>query len=110
MGMHSVLVTGGIMSKVIGTIYSSRDFTFLKDSKIFVAEISEVREVLRQLWNDSMDLGFGIRSEKTGAVAYFTLFDTKRDDEGDILQWLFEVYNPQNLPNLDGLTATILND
>ena len=110
MAMLLVLVMGGTMNNVIGTIYSSRNFTFLKDSKIFVGEISEVREVLRQLWNDSMDLGFGIRSEKTGAVVFFTLVNTKRDEDGDILQWEFDVFNPRQLPNLNGLTATILND
>jgi hypothetical protein len=98
------------MNNVIGTIYSSRNFTYLKDSKIFVGEISELREVLRQLWNDSMDLGFGIRSEKSGRVVLFTLKNIKRDEDNDILQWEFEVYNPNNSPILQGLTATILND
>ena len=57
-----------------------------------------------------MDLGFGIRSERTGTVVFFTLCGIKRDAVGDVLQWEFDVFNPGQLPNLNGLSATILND
>jgi hypothetical protein len=82
------------MSRVIGTIYDSSWFQHDKEWKLFVSEISSVREVLRQLWHDSMDLGFGIRSIKTGQIAYFTLLDMERDDEGDVTRFVFTPVNP----------------
>ena len=79
---------------VIGTVYDSSRFMHHKDDKLFTSNVSSTREVLRQLWADSMDLGFGIRSHKTGTVAYFTLLDIERDDEGNITCFIFEPFRP----------------
>ena len=98
------------MTNIIGTIYSSRNFTYLPNAKTFVGEISEVREVLRQLWNDSMDLGFGIKSHKTGRVVFFTLTGIQKNHDGEIVSWNFDIYNPKNHPDLHGLKVRILND
>lgn len=95
---------------VIGTVYETKYFTYVKGLKSFVGEISDTPQVLRQLWNDSMDLGFGIRSHKTGRVVFFTLKNIWRDDEGDVIRWVFDVFNPTQHPDLEGLTATIYND
>jgi hypothetical protein len=95
---------------VIGVVFDSKRFTYVKNLKMFVGDISETPEVLRQLWNDSMDLGFGIRSHKTNRVVYFTLKHMLRGDEDEITGWVFDVYNPTAHPDLVGLTATIYND
>jgi hypothetical protein len=95
---------------VIGTVYDSKHFTYVKGLKSFVGEISDTPQVLRQLWNDSMDLGFGIRSHKTGRVVFFTLKNMLRSEEGDVHGWVFHVHNPAKHPDLEGLTATIYND
>ena len=98
------------MDNVIGITYSSRQFSYNKDRKMFVGNISEVPGVLRQLWNDSMDVGFGIRSEKTGRVVYFTLDQAVKDDDGDVQYWSFTMFQyPEGL--LDGnITAVIFTD
>jgi hypothetical protein len=95
-------------SNVIGQTYDHTRFTYDKASKCFVGEISEVPAVLRQLWNDSLDIGFGIHGNR--GVVYFTLSDHVKDDEGDTLYWVFEVYNPTRSPILNGLTVKIFND
>lgn len=82
------------MNNVIGTIYNSNQFSHAKDHKLFVSEISLMPQVLRQLWNDAMDLGFGICSAKTGKVIYFTLLDVERDSDGDVIRWVFEPFRP----------------
>lgn len=98
------------MHNVIGNIYSSSLFTYVKEQRCFAGEISMTPGVLRQLWNDAMDLGFGIRSEKTGKIVFFTLQEIERDDEGDICKWKFVVYNPRDLEELRGLSVNIYND
>lgn len=95
---------------VIGQIYPSNAFTYVKSGKLFVAEITEMSGVLRQLWHDSMDLGFGMRSVKTGRVIYFTLDSRLYDAEREMIGWAFKVYNPTNAPELQGLTVHVLND
>jgi len=95
-------------SNVIGLTYDHAHFTYNKATKSFAGEISEVPGVLRQLWNDSLDIGFGIRGNH--GVVYFTLSRHVKDEEGDTLYWEFEVYNPTRNPILNGLTVKIFND
>jgi hypothetical protein len=92
---------------VIGEVYDSSMFTHVKERKEFVGELSTTPAVLRQLWNDSMDLGFGIRSAKTGAVVYFTLHDLVRDSDGDLVKLVFEPFRPSAA--LDGYRVHIFN-
>ena len=97
---------------VIGTIYLSSAFTYNKQNKLFTGEISEVPQVLRQLWDDSMDLGFGIRSERTGAVVYYTLKDVERDANGDVIAWHFmpSALSSSRTPLAADTSVVILND
>lgn len=96
------------MPKIIGVVYPSSLFSYTKASKNFTAEISIVPAVLRQLFDDSLDIGFGIRSEKTGRVIYFTLVNAFKDDEGDYTHWEFEVYDARD--DVAGLSVTVFND
>src|SRR5271157_4913440 len=95
---------------VIGVIYSSDLFRYNAATKHFSSEISNTPAVLRQLWGDSLDLGFGIRSKKTGHVVYFTLEKTKKDGDGAYLFWTFVIYNPDLDARLKGLSVTVYND
>lgn len=96
------------MPKIIGVVYSSSLFSYTKSTKNFTAEISMVPAVLRQLFDDSLDIGFGIRSEKTGRIIYFTLVDGFKDEDGDYTFWNFEAYDARD--DVAGLTVTIFND
>lgn len=98
------------MSTIIGTVYSSRDFSFVKSIRCFIADISEVPEVLRQLRSEEFESGFGIRSAKTQRIVYFVLEHVLRNDEGEIINWSFGAENPHELEELRGVKAIIYND
>ena len=96
----------------IGTAILSSAFEFNRSTRVFAAEISEVPAVLRQMFSDSMDLGFAMVSAKTGKLAYFTLVCAERDREGDMITWVFEP-TPTSLwqnPGLDGVVVIVFND
>lgn len=100
-------------SNVIGPVFSSRQFSYDKKTKTFSTEASSLGRgvsFLKQLWNDSADTGFGIKSEKTGEVALFTLQQEHRDREGDLTHWTFTVYNPKRDSKLSGLKVVVFND
>ncbi len=94
---------------VTGKIFSSEKFVYDKDAKQFSSSIDEVPEILRTLWSDSLDLGFGIRSRKSGRVVFFTLKTVSKGNDGEFLSWHFEVWNPLDQEGLRGLTAVVLN-
>jgi hypothetical protein len=100
------------MNNIIGTVYSSKHFTFSKESQCFIGEISEVPGVLRQLWNDSYDTGFCMRSEKTGQIAYFTIEDVEHGGDGDVQYWIFSPVGSSVMCNsgLAGTKVKIFND
>ena len=97
------------MTHRTGAVYSSKQFTWDAAAKTFSGEISEVPGVLRQMWNDRMELGFGIQSAKTGNTVFFLLDNVKRTED-EIICWKFKVFNPVGSHVLEGLSATIYND
>lgn len=84
------------MDKVIGFIFPSTQFTWSKETRALVSEISTTPQVLRQLREDSFDLGFGIKSHRTGEIAYFKLQEQVKNECGETLKWIF-------IPTLDSL-------
>jgi len=72
-----------------------------------VAEVSDFNGTLRiddQVWNDSTDRGFWIRSHGTGVERLFTYHCERKDADGDVLGWLYVSYDDPSV------TVTILND
>lgn len=60
-------------------------------NKIWVAEASELpRPMCGEVYRDACDLGFRVRSDRTGKIEYFRLKEEKRDAEGDVTVWIFE--------------------
>lgn len=91
--------------------YGSDKFNYNPKSKTFSAEASELGNgFLKQIWGDSADRGFGIKSKKTGNVAIFTLTDEHKNADHEITHWEFSVYNPKRDPQLNGLKAIVWND
>jgi hypothetical protein len=97
-----------LSSNFIGQCYSSKSFTWNKETQTFSAEISDVPAVLRQMFNDSMDLGFAMQSAKTGNVVYFTLATAERDREGDMACWTFQAVSVR--PGLSAIKVVVYND
>jgi hypothetical protein len=79
--------------------YSTERFTC--DQGVLVAEDSDFTDgttrgiVLGRVWPDSCDVGFDLRSHKTGQVERFYLNGEDKDREGDIAGWHFEPVNRQ---------------
>ena len=97
-----------MMGRVIGTTYTLSEFSWDKESKTLVTTLDKVPHCLRTLWDDSMDIGFGVRSEKTGNLVFFILDDMGRDKETMKPKWWkFKTHNPDNRPELEGLTALV---
>lgn len=94
-------------SNFIGAVYPSSMFTYVKETRTFASEMSMTPAVLRQLWNDSLDIGFGIRSIKTGEVLLFTLVSVDRDNEGEFRVWHFEAFTHDE--KLKNIKAVIFN-
>mgnify|MGYP006957753019 CR=1 FL=1 len=42
-----------------------------------------------QVYDDACDVGFNVRSERTGKVMLFTLSEVSQDKEGDISDWVY---------------------
>ena len=99
------------MSTLIGTIYSSTWFSFNRSTGTFTSSITETPAVLRQLWHDDFDLGFGIRSAITGVVVLYTVCGVTRDDEGDVKFWEFELtpFSTERVPHAVGTKVRVYN-
>lgn len=99
------------MSNFIGQVYNAQMFTWNKESRTLVSEMSSTPAVLRQLYDDSFDLGFGIESHRTGFVAHFSLVAQFRDVDGDIYKWVFEPTQKSiaKQPYLAGVEVHIFN-
>lgn len=93
--------------QIIGHIFSSRDFVYLVQENAFISKIKDTPQVLRQLWHDDIVSGFGIRSTKTGNVAFFVLKHIEKDEDQKAKWWSFEVQNPDDDPKLRGLTVSV---
>ena len=62
--------------------FSSKNFTYHADAKTFVSEASDMmNRHLQPLYNDACDVGFSMKSSKTGRVVVYVLTDTVIDDD-----------------------------
>ena len=98
--------------KVIGIVYSSNCFTYNKSFKFFSTTITQCPAVLRQLFADEMELGFGIYSEKTGNTAYFTLKAVDRNTDDEIVSFTFVPHEQtlESQPRLKDISVIIVKD
>ncbi len=90
-------------------VVGSEMFTFNKSTSTFVSDASLFGDstLCKRLYNDSYDLGFGIKSKRTGNVEYFYESLVKKDSDGDLI---FIEYIPVNRKlRLDGVTVKIFN-
>lgn len=70
--------------------FESQDFNYDGKKKEFFAEISELsrgrKEVFCRVFDDAIDEGFAIISERTGAVKVFVV-NKIEENEGDVIAW-----------------------
>ena len=92
--------------------YSAASFRW--HGKEGTAEISELnpgahytgrRGIDARVWNDACDVGFIVRSPRTGNEILFT-FEKVSDNDGEVTHWLYRGYGPEN----SEFTVIIFND
>lgn len=59
-----------------------------------------------RLWNDAADVGFQVRSHRTGKVRVFVMTKEARNDEGEVTHWELASYDDIDNP----LFITVFND
>jgi hypothetical protein len=79
-----------IFRHILENAVDSSCFSF-KDGK-FVAEASDIKgfTIDQQIYDDACDVGFGIRSAKTGKVVVYYLYNHDEDRDGDVTAWRFK--------------------
>ena len=97
------------------TICSSK-FGYYGKARTFCAEVSDLGDYnfKQRVYDDALDIGFEMVSEKTGASRVFLLTDGEIDTEGNIQYWIFECYKPVGKNRLElvspGIKCLIFND
>ena len=96
--------------------HSSRQFTMSDDRRTLIAEASDLdNRHLERLYDDACDIGFAVKSEKTGNVVVFVMQSPIYHGEGEDRELTGWQYVPtsesfRNVPECQGLEATIFND
>ena len=90
--------------------------TVSDDDIILSAEISDLgaNNIFQFLYDNASDIGFAMKSERTGQVVTFVLKKTERDNDGDTLFWSFVPAKELNkgvvYSTNKHLSVTIFND
>lgn len=97
----------------IGSTLRSTEFTVGKNQATglvtLVAEASECPHAFGMLYDDAIDIGFGLESRRTGKVELFARDDgsTLFSFEGEVLAWVFR---PVKEALQDQIQVVIWND
>jgi hypothetical protein len=96
------------MAIICGTEYSSNRFTWSPESRSLIAEVSDLNhpEPFARVFDDALDVGFKVRSEKTGKVVLFILWQEHHNADSELTWWEFR---PHPRSTLD-VTVTVFND
>lgn len=93
--------------------FDSKQFSYNSSDKTLTAEASDLNNKhLQQIYNDACDVGFAIRSNKTGKVVTYYMTHEEKDNEGDIKWWIYEP-TPESLRRVNeclGTKVMIFND
>lgn len=100
-----------LLPNFIGQVYATDKFMWHADLNSFSSEISMVPAVLREMFNDALDLGFAMQSNKTGKIAYFALENGEKNEDGDYVLWSFKPIESSvyHNPRLKDVVVTIYN-
>ncbi len=101
------------MAKTLqGVAIDSNRFTYTEGK--FVTEASDLsdKELYQQIYPDSADAGFPMRSVKTGARVWFGYSKEEKDREGDVTYWEFKPIpeDVRRFPQLRNVSVLVFND
>ena len=95
-----------------GPKYSTRMFSYDKENRTFVTEISTIRRngpAMGKLYDDAADEGFTLVSHKTGAEVMYYYVDAAVNDEGEVTEWIFKEAEVRGKEN-HNTQVTVFND
>jgi len=93
--------------------FSTDNFTYHAQAQTFVSEASEMENRhLQRMYDDACDVGFSMKSSKTGRVVVYVLVDTVIDDDDGIQYWIFEptAESVRKHPECVGTKVKVFND
>lgn len=87
------------MAKTLNLVaISSNKFSYDRDTMEFVAEMSDFKNIEnllhQRIYGDACDVGFAMKSEKTGNVEIF-YYSNRVEKEGEAVYWVWEALNPK---------------
>ena len=67
---------------------------------------------LQRLYDDAMDVGFAVKSSKTGDVVTYAMSHVEKDAEGELLYWRYEPTSEsvRKYPFCRGSMIMVFND
>lgn len=96
--------------------HSSRQFTYTDADKTLVSEASDLdNRHLERIYDDACDVGFAVKSEKTGNVVTFVMSEPFYRGEGEdreLAGWNYEPadFSARAFPECRDMKALIFND
>ena len=96
--------------------HSSRQFSYSNKDKTLVSEASDLdNRHLERIYDDACDVGFAVKSEKTGNVVVFVMDSPMYHGQGEDREISGWTYTPcsdsiRKHPECIGMKATIFND
>jgi hypothetical protein len=90
---------------------STNRFDWFPIAREFVAEASDLKDlVLWRVYEDAADIGFGIKSAKTGKIEYLVETHNQESEEGELLWTEYRAIRGDNGAVERGWKVVILND
>jgi hypothetical protein len=96
--------------------HSSNQFSYSNHNKTLVAEASDLdNRHLERLYDDACDVGFAVKSEKTGKVVVFVMqspFYQGQGEDRELAGWHYVPTSEsfRNIPECQNMEAKIFND
>lgn len=71
--------------------FPSSMFSWSEGGNMATCEASDMENRhLQRIYDDAMDVGFAIKSDKTGRVVKFFMESVETDTEGEITHWVYK--------------------
>lgn len=96
--------------------HSTNQFKYKSSTKTLISEASDLdNRHLERLYDDACDVGFSVKSERTGKVVTFVMQSPTYHEQGEDRELIGWQYVPtsesfRNVPECQGMTAIIFND
>lgn len=93
--------------------FPSEMFTWSDGGRSASCEASDMGDRhLQRLYDDAMDVGFAMKSEKTGRVVKFYMDEIHKNDEQEVTHWTYKACHEDVRLNPEAMfiVVTVFND